>query len=498
MTNLATARFYLIVATAGAVLMAFEILSARLLSPHFGSSVYVWGSVISVFLAAMSLGYWWGGRLADRSPSLVVLGTLLLVAGLCMAWIGFAGQPLIAVVAEKTGSSPWGTLLAAGLLFGPATVLLATVSPFAIKLATRDVSRLGKTAGRLYAISTIGSLAGTLICTFVLIPLLRIELILGLLLAVTAITGCAALAEQLGQQKLRAVLAVSLLAAAVATARPAVIKDKSLLFKRMTPYQTLIVEEHDGVRYLKSDRVQHSSVRLSDGLPVSRSYPRFAAGALLLQPELESLLVVGMGAGNVGTYLRSQLPELAVDYVDIDPAIPEAARQFLLFEEAAGIEVHVDDGRRFLAASQKQWDYIYVDTYIGNSIPFHLCTVEFFRQVDRHLTPGGVVGINLSSSLDRPFARAMLRSVSEVFPSVYVVSVQSSTNQFVMASATRTRLPVAALEARASELDRRWDLEPSLGEIVRRHSLVDLDLLSVEPLSDQFAPVNYLVRFDAE
>jgi spermidine synthase len=498
MTNLATARFYLIVATAGAVLMAFEILSARLLSPHFGSSVYVWGSVISVFLAAMSLGYWWGGRLADRSPSLVVLGTLLLVAGLCMAWIGFAGQPLIAVVAEKTGSSPWGTLLAAGLLFGPATVLLATVSPFAIKLATRDVSGLGKTAGRLYAISTIGSLAGTLICTFVLIPLLRIELILGLLLAVTAITGCAALAEQLGKQKLRAVLAVSLLAAAVATARPAVIKDKSLLFKRMTPYQTLIVEEHDGVRYLKSDRVQHSSVRLSDGLPVSRSYPRFAAGALLLQPELESLLVVGMGAGNVGTYLRSQLPELAVDYVDIDPAIPDAARQFLLFEEAAGIEVHVDDGRRFLAASQKQWDYIYVDTYIGNSIPFHLCTVEFFREVDRHLAPGGVVGINLSSSLDRPFARAMLRSVSEVFPSVYVVSVQSSTNQFVMASATRTRLPVAALEARASELDRRWDLEPSLGEIVRRHSLVDLDLLSVEPLSDQFAPVNYLVRFDAE
>ncbi len=498
MTNLATARFYLIVATAGGVLMAFEILSARLLSPHFGSSVYVWGSVISVFLAAMSLGYWWGGRLADRRPSMVVLGTLLLVAGLCMAWIGFAGQPLIAVVAEKTGSSPWGTLLAAGLLFGPATILLATVSPFAIKLATRDVSRLGKTAGHLYAISTIGSLAGTLICTFVLIPLLRIELILGLLLAVTAITGCAALAEQLRQQKLLAALALSLLVAAVATARPAVLTDESLLFKRMTPYQTLMVEEHDGVRYLKSDRVQHSSVRLSDGLPVSRSYPRFAAGALLLQPELENLLVVGMGAGNVGTYLRSQLPELAVDYVDIDPAIPEAARRFLLFEDAAGITVHVDDGRRFLAASQKHWDYIYVDTYIGNSIPFHLCTVEFFRQVDQHLTPGGVLGINLSSSLDRPFARAMLRSVSEVFPSVYVLSVQSSTNQFVMASAARTRLPITALETRATELDRRWHFEPSLGEIVRRHARVDLDLLAVEPLSDQFAPVNYLVRFDAE
>jgi predicted membrane-bound spermidine synthase len=387
MSNLATARFYLVVATAGAVVMAFEILSARLLSPHFGSSVYVWGSVISVFLAAMSLGYWWGGRLADRHPSMIVLGTLLLVAGLFMAWIAFAGQPLIALVAEKTSSSPWGTLLAAGLLFGPATVLLATVSPFAIKLATRDMAGLGKIAGRLYAISTIGSLAGTLICTFVLIPLLRTELIMGLLLAITALTGCAALAEHFGQQRLRAVLAVSLLAAAVATARPAVLRDKSLLFKRMTPYQTLIVEEHDGVRYLKSDRVQHSSVRLSDGLPISRSYPRFAAGALLLQPEMESLLVVGMGAGNVGTYLRSQLPELAVDYVDIDPGIAEAAKRFLLFEEAAGVTVHIDDGRRFVAAAQGQWDYIYVDTYIGNSIPFHLCTVQFFREVERRLAP---------------------------------------------------------------------------------------------------------------
>jgi spermidine synthase len=124
--------------------------------------------------------------------------------------------------------------------------------------------------------------------------------------------------------------------------------------------------------------------------------------------------------------------------------------------------------------------------------------VEFFREVDRHLAPGGVLGINLSSSLDRPFARAMLRSVSEVFPSVYVLSVQASTNQFVMASAARTRLPITALETRATKLDRRWHFEPSLGELVKRHARVDLDLLAVEPLSDQFAPVNYLVRFDAE
>lgn len=496
MSNLETARFYLVVATAGAVVMAFEILSARLLSPHFGSSVYVWGSVISVFLAAMSLGYWWGGRLADRHPSMVVLGTMLLVAGIFMAWIAFAGQPLIALVATKTGSSPWGTLLAASLLFGPATVLLATVSPYAIKLATRDVARLGGTAGRLYAVSTIGSLAGTLICTFVLIPLLRSELILGLLLAITTLIGCAALAESLGRQKLRAALAVSLLAAAVATSLPAALRDKSLLFKRMTPYQTLMVREHDGVRYLQSDRVQHSTVRLSDGLPISRSYARYSAVALLLRPEMKTLLVVGMGAGNVGTYLRSELPELAVDYVDIDPAIAEAARRFLLFEDEEGVTVHIDDGRRFIAASQQQWDYVYVDTYIGNSIPFHLCTVQFFREVNRHLTPGGVLGINVSSNLDRPFARALLRSASEVFPSVYVFSVQSSTNQFFMASAARTRLPVEALGARADELDKQWNLEPSLRQIVDRHSRMNLDLRAIEPLSDEFAPVNYLVRLD--
>jgi MFS family permease len=163
-------RFYWVVGACGGVLMALEILSSRILAPYFGNSVYVWGSIISVFLGALSLGYLWGGRLADRHPSLAALARLLALAAACQEALLLAGSRSAAALAGWTGASPAGTLLAAAALFGPASVLLATVSPYAVRLAARDLGRLGDTAGRLYALSTLGSLGGTLVATFLLIP----------------------------------------------------------------------------------------------------------------------------------------------------------------------------------------------------------------------------------------------------------------------------------------------------------------------------------------
>src|SRR6476469_1242250 len=133
-------RFYWVVAVCGAVLMALEILSSRLLAPHYGNSVYVWGSIISVFLAALSLGYLWGGRLADRQPAMAAL------AAACEGVLLLFGPRLAAALAALTGGNPAGTLLATAVLFGPASVLLATVSPWAVRLAARDLGHLGNTA----------------------------------------------------------------------------------------------------------------------------------------------------------------------------------------------------------------------------------------------------------------------------------------------------------------------------------------------------------------
>lgn len=173
--------------------MALEIVSSRVLAPQFGNSVYVWGSIIGVFLAAMSIGYVWGGQLADRAPRLPVLGRLILLAGVAQAVIIAIGARVVDAIGTWTGGAPAGTLLAASFLFGPATVLLATVSPYAVRLAAREVEQLGNTAGRLYALSTAGSLLGTVGATFGLIPYLGLRTIQAVLLVITVVVGVAGL-----------------------------------------------------------------------------------------------------------------------------------------------------------------------------------------------------------------------------------------------------------------------------------------------------------------
>ena len=494
--NLSSIHFYGVVVTPGAVLMALEIVSSRVLAPQFGSSVYVWGSIIGVFLAAMSAGYFWGGKLADRQPKMTVLGRLILAAGLAQTLVLLAGARIVAALGGLTHGSPAGTLIATAVLFGPVTMFLAAVSPYAVKLATRDLKLLGGTAGHLYALSTAGSLVGTLGATFVLIPRLDLESILRLLLAITALTSAAALAAGFRRERLTLALAASLLVLAAIPGTMGRESGLDLLADRITPYQTLRVTESDGVRFLHSDGTVHAAVDLETGEPWLY-YPRQAATALLLKPDLESLLVLGMGGGGAGSFIQKQLPELAVDYVDIDPAVPELARELMFFEEHDRARVHIDDGRRFLASRpDNRWDYIYADTYIGHSIPFHMATIEFFREVKAHLNAGGVFGLNLISDLGNPFAQGIIRSVRAVFSELYVFAVPGGNYLLLATDLADAPRPEQLLQA-ARRMDPDYSFEPSLERMAGLYRRLDIDLTEALLLTDRFAPVNHLIRMDS-
>jgi spermidine synthase len=520
-------RFYWVVGACGGVLMALEILSSRLLAPYFGNSVYVWGSIISVFLAALSLGYLWGGRLADRQPSLAALARLLALAAGCEEALLLAGSRLAAVLADWTGASPAGTLLTATALFGPASVLLATVSPYAVRLAARDLGRLGDTTGRLYALSTLGSLGGTLIATFLLIPFFELRHVLALLTAATAATALMAALPGGGEVGApgsgnapgsgsapgsgnaapggpppprvlpAALLAGLVLAAAGAAFLPDAGTGAELLYARTTPYQTLVVKQRGGVRYLESDRIQQAAVQVADGEPAMR-YPRFAAAALLLNAHPRHLLSLGMGGGSVGSYLQRRIAGLGVDYVDIDPAVPELAQRFLLMHPGPRTTINIADGRRFLAGSgRRAWDFVYCDTYIGRSVPFHLTTIEFLDEVKRHLAAGGIFGLNLAAGLSDPFSKAMYRTVLERFNSVYLFRVGGASNVLVLGTDAPGLLPQQLL-ARARELDRLLPgFDPSFTIMARARMAVGLAAADVPLLRDDFAPVDRLVHLGA-
>lgn len=486
-------RFYWVVAVCGGVLMALEILSSRVLAPHYGNSVYVWGSIISVFLAALSLGYLWGGRLADRQPSMASLGRMIVLAAAFEAVLLLFGTELAGALAQLTGASPAGTLLAAAVLFGPASVMLATVSPWAVRLAVRDLGVVGNTAGRLFALSTVGSLAGTLACTFLLIPFLDLRQILGLLTALTALTSCVAFADSFRSEIPATVLAAILLAGSLPAASFTPRGARDLIYERVTPYQTLQVFERDGVRTLKGDRVPQAAVSLATHEP-TLPYQRAAPAVLLISPHPKRALLIGLGGGTIGRYLQSRDPEIDVQYVDIDPAVLEIAERFFFFRPGPRMRVATADGRQYLHAAKEKWDLIYGDAYIGQSVPFHLTTVEFLDEVKRHLNPGGAFALNLAGGLGDPFSQSMYRTVRERFDSAYLFRVPLAFNALVVASENADTLSRDDLLKRGRDLDRTLRFDPTLATLATWRTEVALDTAKVQVLSDQFAPVDRLIR----
>ncbi|MBZ0111206.1 MAG: fused MFS/spermidine synthase [Thermoanaerobaculia bacterium] len=499
---MSTFRFLWVVVSSGAIVMALEILSARILSPTFGNSVYVWGSVISVFLAALSIGYLWGGSLADRQPKLSTLGQLLLLVVLLEVVLLHFGVEITEGLGRIFGTSRYGALATTALLFGPITTLLATVSPFAVRLAAKEVESLGNVSGRLYALSTAGSLAGTLGCTFILIPFLDVRQALFILIVLTAVTAVAAMGGE-GRAALPVVglIAVALTVASVYTFAP----DRSteaLYYRRMTPYQTLEVRDSEGVRTLTSDGRTHSAESLATGESTA-AYARNGIIPLLFNPEIHRIAVLGMGAGSYDNYIRKFDASIEVDNVEIDPAVLEVAEEFFGFVPTSTSRVIIQDARRFLDEVPKgdteleKYDLIFSDTYLGLSVPFHLTTVEFVALAKKRLTADGILMINVAANLEHPFAKALYSTVASVFGHTYLFECpRPSANHLVVATnSTLPRMQRAELVERAKRLESRFPyVSPSLVEVANDLVEIDLRLDDEQVLRDSFAPVDHLIH----
>jgi len=184
---------YLIAGWSGFFVMAVELLGGRLMAPTFGSSIYVWGAIITVFMLALSIGYLAGGRYSMRQPSVRRLGVLLLVAAATVLPVLAFGERMLDAVSIAVPDPRFGSLLAATLLFFVPTFFSGMISPYAVRLLVRDQASSGRHAGQLYFVSTFGSAAGTLLTSFYLVLLLEVNQILLSLLAVSGVIGGTAL-----------------------------------------------------------------------------------------------------------------------------------------------------------------------------------------------------------------------------------------------------------------------------------------------------------------
>ena len=474
----------------GAVVMVIELTGSRVMAPYLGTSLVVWTSLIGIILASLSLGYWWGGRMADRHPAARLLGGIILLAAFATAAVAATKSFVLGFLQSQGAglhmSAVWSTLL----LFAPPSVLLGMVAPFAVRLKLADAGTGGRTAGTLYAISTIGSIFGTFMAGFVLIAWLGSTNILLLMAAVLAL---ASLLAARGRAGIKAAACVFFLVMLVA----ALDYDAQLAAEGFvdmdTPYNRVIVfkgAERDTGRLMRvlttGPHAQQSAMYLDDPVALALPYTRFFRLAEHFAPEMRRMLVLGGGGFSFPKYVLANYPNVAVDVVELDPGIITVARDYFELKDHPRQRIIEEDARTFLNRNREAYDVILCDTFNSDyAIPVHLTTVEAARRMKDSLTKTGVVLVNLLSSQDWErdrFPRALFATYAAVFPQMLVFAVEARRDR-----SGRHNIILAAFASREEPLLANQDPDIT---VMLAGRLSAPSAAQVSPLTDDYAPVD--------
>jgi spermidine synthase len=477
----------LVVFVVGMSTLGAEIAAARLMAPYFGASTIVWANTIAIVLVALSIGYWVGGRLADRHPHIRGLCVTVLIASVLLALVPFVADPFLGVSVDafddySVGAFA-GSLVGVSVLVAVPVLMLGAVSPWAIRLKLERVEDSGEVAGRMYAISTVGSLVGTFMSALLLIPLVGTQR--------TFLTFAAALAivAALGLRPRWALAPVGVLALIVLPVGTikAASDDGRVIHEADTEYQyARVVEYPDGQRKLELNEGQavHSVWRRDtvltgnywDGFLVEP----FATGAR----PLERVAILGNGAGTTARAYGKYFPGTAVDAVEIDEELFDIGRRYFGLADRPGLRLVAEDARPFLRRSTERYDAIFIDCYRQPYIPFYLTTREFFELVRDRLKPNGVMVINIGHPEKSDRLEKVLTATSgEVFEHIVRDPIED-TNTLLLASSS----PMSAAAILSARLPA--DLRPVAFQAAAR---LEPPLQGGEVYTDDHAPVEWLV-----
>jgi len=499
---------YVVVFFSGMTTLAVELTASRLLGNVFGTSNLVWANIIGLMLLYLTVGYFIGGRLADRSAKHSTLYRIVMIAAFLSALIPFVASPVLriasrAVIGAEAGLAI-GSFVAVLVLFSVPVTLMGMVSPFAIRLSVGTVEESGKVSGRIYALSTLGSLIGTFAPVLVTIPWIGTTLtfvVFGGWLFVIGLVGVVQVRGPRGLVNLWMALVIggALLIGNTQYSRAALSEDFTVLYQGESPYNFIQVQEDiNGYRYLFLNEGQgiHSQWH-----PEQLTYRRtwsFFLSAPYFNPnytpqDVDSMLVIGLAAGTIPRQYNAVYPGLQIDGVEIDPEIIDVgARYFgMNSDEIPGLTTYAQDGRFVLNQLDAQYSVVAVDAYRPPYIPWHLTTVEFFEEIDSHLQADGVVAINVGrTSTDRRLVDAMTATLAQVFPTVHAIDVPATFNTILIA--TKQPSDAANLQANLDQL-------PADSPAILRDTLALANQHLVEPVigdivfTDDHAPVELLV-----
>jgi predicted membrane-bound spermidine synthase len=502
------AIIYLAAFIIGAIVMSFEMLGSRYLNPYFGSSIYTWAALISTILAALTAGYFLGGRIADRTVSAAVLGAIVTMASLYLLILPSFADNLLKFVSDNVDNVRLGGLYSAlAIMFVPAT-LLGVYSPFAIRLVLRTAQTSGTVSGAIYGVSTAGSIVGTLGTTFFLIPSIGTRAITLLLGAAGIFCGvCLMALERLYARQKAETLVIAILlvlAAGCGGARSEGLFDENVRAKMLkheggpvahveTEYNNVYISKNGPMLAMTTMVAKRwlfeSIVDLKDPDDLQVPYSKLMPAGLLYPEKLHRILMIGLGAGSISTYLGRAMPDVQIDVVELDPGIIAAGKKYFGLQETDKVHYVENDGRVYLNRNKAPYDLIILDAYRELGVPFHMLTREFYALVKDRLALGGAVAANITANT-RLYLWT-LATLHAVFPTVDVYPDWKDENeaQSVAVVTPGPRPSKDALMARAVALQSQYHFRYPLPELVSKRT-EDHNFDEAHVLTDDFAPVN--------
>lgn len=483
----------------GACVLVIEVVATRILAPYFGNTIYSVSSVISVVLAALSIGYWIGGRLADKHLSKKLFFGIIAFSGIGVLGIELLRTNLLPVLGYELPLAT-GPLIISPILFFLPSFLLGMLSPFAIALQQHQSKSagVGATTGEMFFFSTVGSIVGSLLAGFVLIPLFGITAIIIGVGIVLLLLGLIPLVAY-GLERRLTICLVLLAASLLCLSLVSQVASAKVLYSGDGLYERIVIRDgmYNGrpARFLSQDTSNSAAMYLNSD-EMAYDYTKYYGLYDMFVPQPEHALVMGGGAYSIPKALLTDLPAVHVDVSEIEPSLVPLAKKYFNLKDDPRLTHYIQDGRRMLHDADGRYDIIFSDVYHSMySVPSHFTTLEFMQLAHERLTADGVFVANLigSTSTKGPsFIWSQIKTMQQVFPQVYVFAVRdpvdttSAQNIIAVGSNAKARLDV---------YDAKW--RGSAYQVVREAAghYVDTRTVLMEKypvLTDDFAPVDYL------
>jgi predicted membrane-bound spermidine synthase len=430
--------------------MGAEIASGRLMAPFFGTSLLIWTTIIGSTMMALTAGYYLGGIVSEKKPNLDWPAKALFCASAYLIFLPYFSKPVMAVslsrfanIGSDSSNAVVLALIICGILVSAPLIILGMTSPYVIKLY--GSSETGKASGRVFAVSTLGSILGTFLPVLVLIPLVGVKLtflFFGGILLISVLPGIK------NSRNYFIISALIIITVALGLGfndqeNPNLLAKKETQYEQVSIYRaantTKDSSKANNTVFMITDAGLGLQSMWTDGLTFTNSWQDFFA----VIPKIfevqngrkpEKILIIGLG-GAVAPYVISNFyPDAEFDGVEIDAGMIETAKPFFPYSKIKNLNTHISDGRLFLESSTRKYDVIIVDSFRPPHIPVHMATAEFFKSVMNHLDSRGILGMNIGTRGKMQVFNAIANTASVAIPFVYFAQYYSPEGESIFTS----------------------------------------------------------------